>query len=166
MSAPFHEFRRRLDNTQTSPPDQKIPRIVSRLHTLGNESKICRQAFPPGKHLTIPPLPNVTVVNALGDFSIARDRLAIIDGEGMSASPYFRPSRFPLISLRTAAFLTPMSMAYAYAHNILHHRRSPPHASFFLDLYAPIPLIIQSPVLSLLFPSKFTGPYYLVLCSP
>ncbi|KAF9643255.1 peptidase S28 [Thelephora ganbajun] len=65
----------------TSPPDHKVPRIVSRLHTLENESKICRQAFPPGEHLTVPPLPNVTAVNALGDFSIAKDRLAIIDGE-------------------------------------------------------------------------------------
>lgn len=27
-------------------------------------------------------MPNVTVVNALGDFDIAADRLAIIDGEG------------------------------------------------------------------------------------
>ena len=72
---------------QTSPPDQKLPRIVSRLHTLENESKICRQAFPPGEHFTIPPLPNVTVVNALGDFSITRDRLAIIDGEGAVCMP-------------------------------------------------------------------------------
>ena len=161
MSAFFHELRRRVHNTQTSPPDQKIPRIVSRLHTLGNESKICRQAFPPGKHLTIPLLPNVTVVNALGDFSIARDRLAIIDGEGKSASPYFKTSLFPLIP-----FPTPVSSAYACAHDILHHRRPPLLASFFLDHYAPIPLTIQSPVLLLPFPSKFTGSYCLILCFP
>jgi hypothetical protein len=39
------------------------------------------QAFPPGKHFAVPTLPNVTVVNQLGDFDIAADRLAIIDGE-------------------------------------------------------------------------------------
>jgi hypothetical protein len=46
------------------------------------------QAYPPGKHFTVPPLPNVTVVNQLGDFDIAADRLAIIDGEGLSIN-YF-----------------------------------------------------------------------------
>jgi hypothetical protein len=33
----------------------------------------------------VPPLPNVTAVNALGDYNIAADRLAFIDGEGMSS---------------------------------------------------------------------------------
>ncbi|KDR82923.1 hypothetical protein GALMADRAFT_238593 [Galerina marginata CBS 339.88] len=65
----------------TAPPDQNMSRIVSRLLTLGYESKICKQAFPPGKHFTVPSLPNVTAVNALGDFWIEADRLAIIDGE-------------------------------------------------------------------------------------
>jgi hypothetical protein len=40
------------------------------------------QAYPAGKYFTVPPMPNVTAVNALGDFVIAADRLAIIDGEG------------------------------------------------------------------------------------
>ena len=31
----------------------------------------------------MPPLPNVTAVNALGDYNIAADKLAFIDGEGM-----------------------------------------------------------------------------------
>jgi hypothetical protein len=31
-------------------------------------------------------MPNVTAVNALGDFGIAADRLAIIDGEGLYMS--------------------------------------------------------------------------------
>ncbi|KAJ3510022.1 hypothetical protein NLJ89_g4906 [Agrocybe chaxingu] len=65
----------------TAPPDQKLPRIISRLLTLGYESKICKQAFLPGVHFKVPPLPNITAVNALGDFDIAADRLAIIDGE-------------------------------------------------------------------------------------
>ncbi len=40
------------------------------------------QAYAPGKYFTVPPLPNVTAVDVLGDFDIAADRLAIIDGEG------------------------------------------------------------------------------------
>lgn len=87
MSELLDEPRTRTNRTQTAPPDQKLPRIVSRLRTLENESKICRQAFPPGEHFAVPSLPNVTVVNVLGDFSIARDRLAIIDGEGAFVYP-------------------------------------------------------------------------------
>ena len=36
-----------IDHTflKTPPPDQKMPRIVSRLITLGYESKICKQVF-------------------------------------------------------------------------------------------------------------------------
>ncbi|KAF8810219.1 peptidase S28 [Phlegmacium glaucopus] len=65
----------------TAPPDQNMARIVSRLLTLGYQSKICKQAFPPGEYFSVPPLPNITAVNALGDFDIAADRLAFIDGE-------------------------------------------------------------------------------------
>ena len=90
MSALLDDSEMQTNDTQTSPPDQKAPRIVSRLHTLENESKICHQAFLPGEHLTIPSLPNITAVNALGGFSIARDKLAIIDGEGESV--YFSVS--------------------------------------------------------------------------
>jgi len=65
----------------TTPPDPKQPRILSRLITLPYESKTCKQAYLPGEFFQVPPLPNVTAVNALGDFDIAADRLAIIDGE-------------------------------------------------------------------------------------
>jgi len=64
----------------TAPPDPKYPRIISRLQTLPYLSKICKQAYPPGKYMTVPNQPNVTAVNVLGDFAIAADRLAIIDG--------------------------------------------------------------------------------------
>lgn len=40
------------------------------------------EAFPPGEYFRVPSLPNITAVNALGDFDVAADRLAIIDGEG------------------------------------------------------------------------------------
>lgn len=53
-----------------------ISAVGSSLHML-----LC-QAFVPGKDFIVPPLPNITAVNALGDFDIAADRLAIIDGEG------------------------------------------------------------------------------------
>jgi hypothetical protein len=82
---------------QTSPPDQELPRIVSRLHTLENESKICHQAFPPGEYFSVPPLPNVTSVNALGGFSIAKDRLAIIDGESEFVCLHFEASHIPQV---------------------------------------------------------------------
>lgn len=41
------------------------------------------QAFPAGEHFKVPAMPNITAVNVLGDFEIAADRLAIIDGEGL-----------------------------------------------------------------------------------
>jgi len=65
----------------TSPPDQNLPRIVSRQLSLGYQSKICRQAFPPGVHFSVPSLPNISAVNALGSYDMAADRLAFIDGE-------------------------------------------------------------------------------------
>ncbi|KAI0648136.1 peptidase S28 [Trametes meyenii] len=64
----------------TAPPHGH-PRIVSRRLTLEYESKICKQAYPPGEHFVVPPFPNITSVNALGDFDIEADHLAIIDGE-------------------------------------------------------------------------------------
>ena len=82
-------------NCQASPPDQNLPRIVFRLYTLENGSKIYRQAFPPGEHLTVPLLPNVTAVNALGDFSIARDQLAITDGDRITTSEFHILHRSP-----------------------------------------------------------------------
>ncbi|KAF9464098.1 serine carboxypeptidase S28-domain-containing protein [Collybia nuda] len=65
----------------TAPPDPNHPRIISKRLDLAYESKICKQAFLPGNDFTVPALPNITAVNALGDFAIAADRLAFIDGE-------------------------------------------------------------------------------------
>ncbi|KZT12085.1 peptidase S28 [Laetiporus sulphureus 93-53] len=65
----------------TTAPPSYVARIISNRITLEYESKICRQAFAPGKHFIVPQMPNVTAVNILGDFYIAADRLAIIDGE-------------------------------------------------------------------------------------
>ncbi|EPQ50969.1 peptidase S28 [Gloeophyllum trabeum ATCC 11539] len=65
----------------TAPPDRSQPSILSKHITLEYLSMICRQAFPKGEHFKVPAMPNVTAVNSLGDFAIAADRLAIIDGE-------------------------------------------------------------------------------------
>ncbi|THH11148.1 hypothetical protein EW145_g846 [Phellinidium pouzarii] len=86
----------------TAPPENE-PTIISRLNSLHSNSKICHQAFPPGEHFTVPHLPNVTVVNTLGDFAIAADRLAIIDGEvdpWRPATPHsqYAPDRLDTIS--------------------------------------------------------------------
>ncbi|KAG8798043.1 hypothetical protein FRC17_007571, partial [Serendipita sp. 399] len=62
-----------------APPDPNLPSIISRLINLNYEAKICRQAFPPGKHMIVPEWPNVTVVNELGDFGLTYPRLAFID---------------------------------------------------------------------------------------
>ncbi len=72
------------------------PRIVSRLLTLEYESKICKQAYPPGQHFVVPSFPNISAVNALGDFDIAADRLAIIDGEGTLFPSYAQMVRYGL----------------------------------------------------------------------
>ncbi|KAI0039734.1 peptidase S28 [Auriscalpium vulgare] len=65
----------------TSTPSPQIPTIVSRLLDVDYLHKGCFQAYPPGQYFSIPPLPNVTSVNVLGDFAISANRLAIIDGE-------------------------------------------------------------------------------------
>ncbi len=49
--------------------------------TLESSSKLCRQAFPPGRHFTVPLEPDVEEINARGDFAIEMDRLAFIDGD-------------------------------------------------------------------------------------
>ncbi|WVQ63792.1 uncharacterized protein L199_001946 [Kwoniella botswanensis] len=57
------------------------PRIISNKLTLEYTSKTCRQAFPPGKHFTVPEWPDVEEVNRRGDYEIEFDRLAFIDGD-------------------------------------------------------------------------------------
>ena len=50
------------------------------------------QSFPPGKHARIPTWPNVTAVNALGDFKLSSHRLAFIDGDGINL--FFHPDSY------------------------------------------------------------------------
>ncbi|KIP05030.1 hypothetical protein PHLGIDRAFT_491601 [Phlebiopsis gigantea 11061_1 CR5-6] len=64
----------------TAPPAGH-PRIVSKFNTLDYAAMVCKFAYPPGDFFTVPPLPNVSTVNALGGLNIAADRLAIVDGQ-------------------------------------------------------------------------------------
>lgn len=54
------------------------------------------EAFPSGEFYKLPNLPDISAVNVLGDFEIAADRLAIIDGEGL----WYAPVIFDLETLR------------------------------------------------------------------
>ncbi|EJT50197.1 hypothetical protein A1Q1_00498 [Trichosporon asahii var. asahii CBS 2479] len=55
--------------------------IVSRKLTLDTAHKICKQAYPPGEHFSVPAWPDVHETNSRGSYYIAYDRLAFIDGE-------------------------------------------------------------------------------------
>lgn len=55
--------------------------VLSSSVTLEHSSKICRQAYPPGKHFTVPRWPDVDEVNRRGDFATEYSRLAYIDGD-------------------------------------------------------------------------------------
>jgi hypothetical protein len=83
-------------------PPKENPSLVPRVIDLAYSSKICEAAFPPGKHASefdivvlfpsplllkfgmkqgVPLQPNVTLVNQWGDFDLAFDRLAYVDGD-------------------------------------------------------------------------------------
>jgi hypothetical protein len=49
--------------------------------TLEYTSKICKQAYPPGKYFQVPEVPDVEEINARGDYDIEYSRLAFIDGD-------------------------------------------------------------------------------------
>lgn len=56
-------------------------RLIFPSLTLERTSKICQQAYLPGKHFTVPEWPDVEEVNERGDYGIEADRLAFIDGD-------------------------------------------------------------------------------------
>jgi len=68
-------------------PSSESPYLPPRVNhlinsvTLEHSSKICRQAYPPGKHFTVPQWPDVDEVNRRGDFALEYSRLAYIDGD-------------------------------------------------------------------------------------
>jgi hypothetical protein len=73
---------------KTAPP-VGTSTIISHLLDIDYEHKICIQAFLPGEFYKVPLLPNVTAVDALGDYHIAADWLAFIDGEGTYIQPFY-----------------------------------------------------------------------------
>jgi hypothetical protein len=62
-------------------PEDGSDSVISNRITLEYSSKICKQAFLPGKHFTVPEWPDVEEVNRRGDYAIEADRLAFIDGD-------------------------------------------------------------------------------------
>ncbi|BEJ15770.1 hypothetical protein CspHIS471_0503750 [Cutaneotrichosporon sp. HIS471] len=63
------------------PAPNEGPSILSKHVTLEYTSNICKQAYPPGKYFAVPNWPNITDVNARGDYELEAHRLAYIDGE-------------------------------------------------------------------------------------
>jgi hypothetical protein len=71
----YHRFK------AVSQAPLQLDAILSGSVTLEHSSKICRQAYPPGKHFTVPQWPDVEEVNQRGDFALEYSRLAYIDGD-------------------------------------------------------------------------------------
>ncbi|KAG8906322.1 hypothetical protein FRB99_007102 [Tulasnella sp. 403] len=74
-----------------APADPEQPSLLSRRITLDYTAKICKQAFPRGRHFSIPNWPKVEDVNRLGDFGLKADRLAFVDGSHdpwLAATPH------------------------------------------------------------------------------
>ncbi|UZJ55270.1 hypothetical protein CBS101457_004590 [Exobasidium rhododendri] len=57
------------------------PKLISSLIDLEYTSEVCRKGFPAGQHFAMPKHPNVKEVNEIGNFHIAKDRLAFINGQ-------------------------------------------------------------------------------------
>lgn len=67
--------------SQNAPRDPSKPRSISKYVTAAEYMKRCKQTFQPGKYIRIADEPDVSRINSLGDFSIAYDRMATVDGE-------------------------------------------------------------------------------------
>ncbi|KAH9987911.1 serine carboxypeptidase S28-domain-containing protein [Russula compacta] len=114
----------------TTAPPYGTPAIISRLLDIDYEHKICVQAFPPGEYYRVPPLPNVTAVNALGDYHIAADRLAFIDGEVDPWRPYTPHSNYGGAVERDDTVLRPFKVIPGGVHHwdengLKDHEREP-----------------------------------------
>uniref|UniRef100_V5F0R2 Hydrolytic enzymes of the alpha/beta hydrolase fold n=2 Tax=Kalmanozyma brasiliensis (strain GHG001) TaxID=1365824 RepID=V5F0R2_KALBG len=57
------------------------PKLVSTLLDYAYSHEICEKGFPAGEHYTMPARPDIDEVNKLGNFKLAVDRLAFIDGQ-------------------------------------------------------------------------------------
>ncbi|KAF8467929.1 peptidase S28 [Russula ochroleuca] len=101
----------------TTAPPHGTPAIISRLLDIDYEHKICTQAFPPGEHYRVPSLPNVSAVNALGDYHIAADRLAFIDGEVDPWRPYTPHSNYGGAVERDDTLLRPFKVIPGGVHH-------------------------------------------------
>lgn len=83
---------------QGAPSDPEQRRVVSKYATVDRWLQGCHSKFPPGKHYSIPAQPDVSKTNSLGDYDIAGDRFATVDGEwdpwrAMTIGAMSRPPR-------------------------------------------------------------------------
>ncbi|KAH9957385.1 peptidase S28 [Lactifluus volemus] len=71
-----------------TPRHQLAPLLLFRAYWTSTRAQDMYSGVPTGEYYKVPPLPNVTAVNVLGDYHIAADRLAFIDGEVDPWRPY------------------------------------------------------------------------------
>ncbi|GAK62376.1 peptidase S28 [Moesziomyces antarcticus] len=57
------------------------PKLVSTLLDYAYAHEICQRGFPKGDHFEMPARPDIDEVNRLGNFALAVDRLAFVDGQ-------------------------------------------------------------------------------------
>lgn len=66
----------------SSPKDPNAPRAISKFVTSEEYRKNnCQGDYKPGEHFQIPEFADVDKINSLGDYPIAADRMATVDGE-------------------------------------------------------------------------------------
>ncbi|WFC99180.1 hypothetical protein MYAM1_001924 [Malassezia yamatoensis] len=77
----YYQVAPPVSNVSSEPPKSAGPKIVSSRIDEEYMSLLCRKGFSPGNHWEIPARPKVEIVNRIGNFRIAKDRLAIVDGQ-------------------------------------------------------------------------------------
>ena len=77
----YYQVAPPITNVTSLPPKPSGPKIVSWRVDEEWMSLLCREGFTPGKHWTIPPRPDVSIVNRIGNMGLNSKRLAIIDGQ-------------------------------------------------------------------------------------
>lgn len=77
----YYQVAPPIANVTSLPPKPSGPKLVSWRIDEEWMSLLCREGFTPGEHWTIPPRPDVSIVNRIGNMGLDSKRLAIIDGQ-------------------------------------------------------------------------------------
>ncbi|WFC95178.1 hypothetical protein MBRA1_001825 [Malassezia brasiliensis] len=77
----YYQVAPPIANVTSFSPQPSGPKIVSWRIDEQWMSLMCREGFTRGEHWTIPPRPDVSVVNRIGNMGLDSKRLAIIDGQ-------------------------------------------------------------------------------------